>query len=104
MPRNHWCKPMNIATSNIVKSTAGRDEGDLFFVLDIQGEFLLLADGKSRRVEKPKKKKCKHVSFVGESHSVVAEKIRSSEKITNSELRKALAACTGSGNQDQEGL
>ena len=104
MPRNHWCKPMNIAKSNIVKSTAGRDEGDLFFVLDIQGEFLLLADGKSRRVEKPKKKKCKHVSFVGESHSVVAEKIRSSEKITNSELRKALAACIGSGNQDQEGL
>lgn len=104
MPRNHWCKPMNIAKSNIVKSTAGRDEGDLFFVLDIQGEFLLLADGKGRRVEKPKKKKCKHVSFVGESHSVVAEKIRSSEKITNSELRKALAACTGSGNQDQEGL
>ena len=104
MPRNHWCKPMNIAKSNIVKSTAGRDEGDLFFVLDIQGEFLLLADGKSRRVEKPKKKKCKHVSFVGESHSVVAEKIRSSEKITNSELRKALTACTGSGNQDQEGL
>ena len=104
MPRNHWCKPMNIAKSNIVKSTAGRDEGDLFFVLDIQGEFLLLADGKSRRVEKPKKKKCKHVSFVGESHSVVAEKIRSSEKITYSELRKALAACTGSGNQDQEGL
>ena len=104
MPRNHWCKPMNIAKSNIVKSTAGRDEGDLFFVLDIQGEFLLLADGKSRRVEKPKKKKCKHVSFVGESHSVVAENIRSSEKITNSELRKALAACTGSGNQDQEGL
>ena len=104
MPRNHWCKPMNIAKSNIVKSTAGRDEGDLFFVLDIQGEFLLLADGKSRRVEKPKKKKCKHVSFVGESHSVVAEKIRSSEKITNSELRKALAAYTDSGNQDQEGL
>ena len=104
MPRNHWCKPMNIAKSNIVKSTAGRDAGDLFVVLAIQGEFLLLADGKSRRVEKPKKKKCKHVSFVGESHSVVAEKIRSSEKITNSELRKALAACTGSGNQDQEGL
>ena len=32
----------------------------------------------------------------------VAEKIRSGEKITNSELRKALAAFSG-GNQDQEG-
>ena len=95
---------MDIVKYNIVKSTAGRDEGDLFFVLDIQEEFLLLADGKRRRVENPKRKKCKHVAFVGESHSVVAEKIRSSEKITNSELRKALAACTGGGNQDQEGL
>ena len=95
---------MDIVKSNIVKSTAGRDEGDLFFVLDTQEEFLLLADGKRRRVESPKRKKRKHVSFVGESHSGVAEKIRSSEKITNSELRKALAACTGGGNQDQEGL
>ena len=95
---------MDIVKSNIVKSTAGRDEGDLFFVLDIQEEFLLLADGKRRRVENPKRKKCKHVAYVGGSHSVVAEKIRSSEKITNSELRKALAACTGGGNQDQEGL
>ena len=95
---------MDIVKSNIVKSTAGRDEGDLFFVLDIQEEFLLLADGKRRRVENPKRKKCKNVAFVGESHSVVAEKIRSSEKITNSELRKALAAYTGGGNQDQEGL
>ena len=93
---------MDIVKSNIVKSTAGRDEGDLFFVLDTQEEFLLLADGKRRRVENPKRKKCKHVAFVGESHSVVAEKIRSSEKITNSELRKALAAVSG-GNQDQEG-
>ena len=93
---------MDIVKSNIVKSTAGRDEGDFFFVLDTQGEFLLLADGKSRRVEKPKKKKRKHVSFAGESHSVVADKIRSSEKITNSELRKAIAAYVG-GNQDQEG-
>ena len=93
---------MDIVRSNIVKSTAGRDEGDFFFVLDTQGEFLLLADGKSRRVEKPKKKKRNHVSFAGESHSVVADKIRSSEKITNSELRKAIAAIRGS-DQDQEG-
>ena len=57
---------------------------------------------KVRPSVKPMCEKCKHVAFVGESHSVVAEKIRSSEKITNSELRKALAAFSG-GNQDQEG-
>ena len=49
-----------------------------------------------------KKQRRKHVALVGESHSLVAEKIRSSEKITNSELRKAIAALSG-GDQDQEG-
>ena len=95
---------MDIAKSNIVRSVAGRDTGSLFFVLATEGDFLLLADGKQRRLENPKRKRRKHVALVGESHSLVAEKIRSSEKITNSELRKALAACTGGGNQDQEGL
>ena len=71
-------------------------------MLAAEGDFLLLADGKQRRLENPKRKRRKHVALVGESHSLVAEKIRSSEKITNSELRKALAAFSG-GNQDQEG-
>ena len=93
---------MDIAKSNIVKATAGRDAGKFFFVLETQGDFLLLADGKSRRVENPKLKRQKHVELVGESHSLIAEKIRSGEKITNSELRKAIAAISG-GNQDQEG-
>ena len=39
---------MDIVKSNIVKSAAGRDEGDFFFVLDTQEEFLLLADGKTK--------------------------------------------------------
>ena len=95
---------MDIARSNIVKSIAGRDAGSLFFVLATEGDFLLLADGRRRRVETPKRKRRKHVELVQEGGGPAADKIRSSEKITNSELRKALAACTGSGNQDQEGL
>ena len=94
---------MDIARSNIVKSIAGRDAGSLFFVLATEGDFLLLADGRRRRVENPKRKRRKHVELVQEGCGPAADKIRSSEKITNSELRKALAAYSGSGNQDQEG-
>ena len=67
---------MEIAKSNIVRSDAGRDKGKLFVVLAVEGEFLLLADGKSRKVENPKRKKRRHVLFVS------AEKTRLSEKIT----------------------
>ena len=65
--------------------------------------YLLLADGKSRRVEAPKRKKRKHARFIAESGDRVAEKIRQNERVTNSELRKAIASHGGAENSDQEG-
>ena len=92
---------MDIA--NLVQATAGREQGKYFFILETEGEYLLLADGKRRRVETPKRKRRKHVELVEEGSGPVADKIRSSEKITNSELRKAIAAYSGKENPDQEG-
>lgn len=92
---------MVLEKASIVISSAGRDAGQPFYVLGIEGEFLLLADGKRRRVEAPKRKKAKHVTFLCRGEGSVADKIRSNEKITNSELRRAIAAISG-GNQDQE--
>ena len=94
---------MDIARSDIVRSIAGRDKGKFFFVLDTEGEFLMLADGKTRKLEHPKRKKRKHTAFVTSSQCRVAEKIRSEEKVTNSELRRTLAEYGEDGNPDQEG-
>ncbi len=94
---------MEIAQSNIVRSDAGRDAGKLFVVLAVEGEYLLLADGKSRKVESPKRKKRRHVLFVAAEESRLSEKIRSKEKITNSELRRTLAAYRGEVHPSQEG-
>ena len=92
---------MDIARSDIVISTAGRDKGKLFF--GTEEDFLLLADGKTRKLESPKRKKRKHARFQAHSDCRVAEKIRSGEKFTNSELRRTLAQTGGDGNPDQEG-
>ena len=94
---------MEIAASNIVRSVAGRDQGKLFIVLAVEGEYLLLADGKGRKAESPKRKKRKHGLFVAENDSRLADKIKRSEKITNSELRRTLAAYRGEVQPDQEG-
>ena len=94
---------MEIAKSDIVRSDAGRDRGKLFVVLAVEGEYLLLADGKGRRVEAPKRKKRRHVLFVAEDGGRLADKIKRSEKITNSELRRTLAAYRGEVQPDQEG-
>ena len=87
---------MEIAKSDIVRSDAGRDQGKLFIVLAVEGEYLLQA-------ESPKRKKRKHVLFVAEDDSRLADKIKRSEKITNSELRRTLAAYRGEVQPDQEG-
>ena len=94
---------MEIAQSNIIRSDAGRDKGKLFVVLAVEGEYLLLADGKSRRVEAPKRKKRRHVLFVAAEETRVYEKIKNNEKITNSELRRTLAAYREEVHPSQEG-
>ena len=94
---------MEIRKASMVEATAGREKGKPFFVLDADGDYLLLADGKSRRVEAPKRKKRKHVRFLAEGSGRVAEKIKGNERVTNSELRKAIAAYRGTDNSDQEG-
>lgn len=94
---------MEIAQSNIVLSDAGRDKGKLFFVLSVEGEFLLLADGKSRKVEAPKRKKHKHVRLVSAKETELSAKIKGEEKITNSELRRALAIFRETDYPIQEG-
>ena len=94
---------MEIAKSDIVRSDAGRDQGKLFIVLAVEGEYLLLADGKSRKVESPKRKKRKHVEQVPRTESRIAEKIRNGEKVLNSELRKELASFGQKQSQNQGG-
>ena len=64
---------MEIAKSDIVRSDAGRDQGKLFIVLAVEDD------------------------------SRLADKIKRSEKITNSELRRTLAAYRGEVQPDQEG-
>ena len=81
----------NITISDVVVSTAGRDQGGWCYVIAEDREFLLLANGKDRPLDKPKRKKRKHVQKVLRSETRVAEKLRHGDKVLNSELRRDLA-------------
>ena len=81
----------DINISDVVVSTAGHDQGNWFYVIREDPEFLYLANGKDRTLEKPKRKKRKHVQKVLRSETRVAEKIRSGDKVLNGELRRDLA-------------
>lgn len=85
-------------TGWIVRSAAGRDKGGLFCVVgvDRERERLLLADGKRRRIARPKQKKLGHVEALsdhlnGYDHPAM-EKLKQGQALTDKELRRALAA------------
>ena len=82
----------NFQISDVVISTAGRDQGQLFYVIGTDGSYVTLANGKNRTLEKPKRKKCKHVEKVLRSETRVAGKLISGDKVLNGELRRDLAS------------
>ena len=81
----------DIIISDVVVSAAGRDQGEWFYVIAEDPVYLFLANGKDRTLEKPKRKKRKHVQKVLRSETRVAQKLRSGDKVLNGELRRDLA-------------
>ena len=81
----------DIQISDVVISVRGRDQGEIFYVVGREEEFLLLANGKNRTLEDPKRKKQKHVEKVLRSETRVAAKLLSGDKVLNGELRRDLA-------------
>jgi ribosomal protein L14E/L6E/L27E len=55
---------VNIFNGTVVKACAGRDSGGYFVVVTCDDSgFIYLADGKSRKLSKPKKKNVKHLQL-----------------------------------------
>ncbi|MGM9521944.1 MAG: hypothetical protein ACI3VB_05640 [Oscillospiraceae bacterium] len=83
---------MEIVKADVVMSVRGRDSGELFYVMQSDGEYALIVNGRDRRLEKPKKKKLKHLQFVESGEGRAAQKLREGERLANSEIRRELAS------------
>lgn len=78
-----------LQSGSLVRSCAGHDKGSLMVVLAADESFVYVADGKHRMVEKPKRKKPKHLELIG-----VTELCHSSgAPVSNAALRKLLRSC-----------
>ena len=74
-------------------SRAGRDAGKKFVVTEIvDTSYVFLSDGSLRRVERPKKKKIKHIQLTEIILDDLGIKLRTNQKVTNAEVKKALAS------------
>jgi large subunit ribosomal protein L14e len=78
---------MEVAVNSVAMSLAGHDRGEIFAVIGLTDDHCaLLADGKRRKTEKPKKKKLKHLRAIGSLDLPVAN------EASNREIRGALRA------------
>ena len=93
---------MELNRGDVVRSLAGRDKGRLFFVVECDETYAILADGRLRKLEKPKRKKRKHVQWVSRPGTPAAEALLSGGRVLNSELRRELAIL-GQDSQNQGG-
>lgn len=82
---------MEVFVGSVVRSIAGRDKGEDFLVLALEKGFAFVANGKTRKVENPKKKKLKHLQMSYKCSKRITDLIASGNEVTNSEVRKALA-------------
>ena len=82
---------MEIKVGSVVRSKAGRDKGDFFIVLAMDGGYVYMANGELRKVDQPKKKKLKHLQGTEQVSEFIINKLSQGGKVTNSEVRKALA-------------
>ena len=82
---------MTFEKADIVTSLNGRDEGKIFIIIESKEGYSYIADGKHRRIDNPKKKNRKHLKLLYKAKGPIVTKILDGDKVTNNELRRALA-------------
>ncbi len=85
---------MNIVKGSLVFANAGRDKGDCFAVLEIDGNFAYIANGKERKVLKPKRKNIKHISATNCVINI--------SELTNKKLKKLISEFLQKDLQEDE--
>lgn len=83
---------MEFYVGQIVRAKAGRDKDSFFIITELDGAYALIADGKSRKVEHPKRKKLIHLAPTNKTAQKFA---------TNREVKHSLSEClSGAGQND----
>ncbi len=90
----------SLSVGEIVQSLAGRDKGKFFSVIKIDGEYVYIADGRTRKVSTPKRKKIKHLKKVSSMSAELVELIMSDKPIGNERLYRAVKTATEKIQED----
>jgi ribosomal protein L14E/L6E/L27E len=81
-----------VEVGSVVTSRAGRDAGRPFLVIrELDQEYVLIADGGLRTMDRPKKKKRRHLKATGRKNEELRNKLMGGEQISDEEIRLSLS-------------
>ncbi len=81
----------DIQIGQFVRSKAGRDKDRIFIVMNVIDEkYVQIADGDLRRIEKPKKKKIRHLVLLEQVSTSLKDKLSGDGKINNALVRREI--------------
>ncbi|MDO4764610.1 MAG: KOW domain-containing RNA-binding protein [Eubacteriales bacterium] len=81
-----------IKIGQLVISKAGRDKGNHFLVIELAKDYVYLVDGKTRRIDQPKKKKIKHIQPTHWLSHEIAQVVESYDKLSNADVQNEIKA------------
>lgn len=71
----------------LVQSLAGHDKGQFFVIIGEEAEYVSLVDGKTRTLEKPKRKNKKHIQVIYDSQQEQRKQLLD-ERVTDTQIRR----------------
>ncbi len=72
-----------------VLSTAGHDRGEYYVILQLDDEYAYLVDGRIRTLNRPKKKKQKHITALVDTDQVLVDKVIQ-QTVKNEEIKRSI--------------
>ena len=76
---------------SFAKSLAGHDKGQLYIIIEETAEQYVLADGKQKTLEHPKKKNKKHMQIIKKKcNEELKTKLQNQEAVNNEAVKRAI--------------
>lgn len=77
----------------LARSLAGHDEGQIYVIIESEASYIYLVNGKNRTLDRPKKKKVKHVRLIRKEHDIAG--------INDAGIRKIIKEFVKEGKQEE---
>ena len=82
---------MQLQRGMVVRCTAGKEQNGFYLVTAVEGSYVMLADGKRRPLDKPKRKNIRHIRLT--------DTVWETEGLTDRALRRKLQELSDKGGK-----